>query len=329
MSEVDSSSGVSWGVAVGEELVRSELHKRFHGSGGRGISAPGRRYMPGNIMLFWRPERGHLFGYEDGWTEDGDTFFFTGMGQYGDQEFGGDCPENGRLRDHLLNGERVRLFEHVRDSTWRYVDELALDTKAPWAWADGPDRLGEVRRVIQFRLVKVASGGDAMPPAVRSTAQQTTIARTKLPSLPKPPSVTDLEALGKASFERLLTVRSLEVRRAELELVHAFASWLEAVHGYKSSGLNIPYALGAKPLRADLYVTSENLVVEAKANTSREALRTALGQLLDYRRFLHPTPSLMVLTPEEPADDMKELLAEFDVRPAWQTPGGFAGTGLS
>jgi hypothetical protein len=67
------------------------------------------------------------------------------------------------------------------------------------------------------------------------------------------------------------------------------------------------------PLFTDLYDADRNLVIEAKASVSREAIRMGLGQLLDYARFFSPRPELAQLLPERPREDLMTLLAEYKV----------------
>lgn len=60
-------------------------------------------------------------------------------------------------------------------------------------------------------------------------------------------------------------------------------------------------------LRTDLFDHDTGLLVEAKASADRAAVRMAIGQLLDYRRHVHPAPDLCaVLLPERPTSDLVE-----------------------
>jgi 5-methylcytosine-specific restriction enzyme A len=53
-----------------------------------------------------------LHGYEDHWSNDGQTFFYFGEGQRGDMSF---IKANRALRDHAETGKDVHLFEEVRE----------------------------------------------------------------------------------------------------------------------------------------------------------------------------------------------------------------------
>jgi hypothetical protein len=73
---------VDWDIAVGEELLRRELHDRW-GSGRYGGVEPSVKAE--SVFLFSNPAVGQTFGYNyDGWHADG-TFHYTGDGQEGDQ----------------------------------------------------------------------------------------------------------------------------------------------------------------------------------------------------------------------------------------------------
>ena len=50
------------------------------------------------------------------------------------------------------------------------------------------------------------------------------------------------------------------------------------------------------------------VLYEAKGDVSRESIRTAVGQLLDYRRHIDPTPTVAVLLPRRPKADLLDLL---------------------
>jgi hypothetical protein len=96
---------VDWDIAVGEELLRRELHDRW-GSGRYGGVEPSVKAE--SVFLFSNPAVGQTFGYNyDGWHADG-TFHYTGDGQEGDQSLskGG----NKSLVDAASLGRTVRLF---------------------------------------------------------------------------------------------------------------------------------------------------------------------------------------------------------------------------
>ncbi len=73
----------------------------------------------------------------------------------------------------------------------------------------------------------------------------------------------------------------------------------------------------AKPLYTEVYCRSLNLLVEAKGTVERDAIRMALGQLADYRRFLNAT-RCAILLPSKPSDDLLDVARREQVFIVWQ-----------
>lgn len=197
----------------------------------------------------------------------------------------------------------------------RYVAELEVDQRNPWQWRDGPDAVGRARKVIQFRLLPVGAVEPYDAESLLDVGASTTAEPAASP--PPAPEATEIEALRRPEFLRLTTAREQIARREELQLVHTFRRWMLTAHDVVATGLRIHTAIGASPLRADLFIPSRRILVEAKASAAREHLRTAIGQLLDYGRYLEPPVTLCVLTPTRPADDMLSLLGGLKIAAAW------------
>lgn len=80
-----------------------------------------------------------------------------------------------------------------------------------------------------------------------------------------------------------------------------------------------------KALYTDLYIREPNLLVEAKGATTRAAIRMAIGQLADYRRFLDE-PRCAILVPEKPSQDILELAAVEKIVVVWPSENRFDST---
>jgi hypothetical protein len=78
----------------------------------------------------------------------------------------------------------------------------------------------------------------------------------------------------------------------------------------------------AKPLFSDVFDATRSHLLEAKGTVTREAIRMAIGQLADYRRFISPTPERAVLLPERPRPDLEALLTVEGVSIVWQAADG-------
>ena len=137
----------TWHLAPGDVVRRVELHAQYGGSSQNGISPS--RVSP-NILIFTDPRSGQFHGYIDRWAEDG-TFWYTGDGQRGDQEF---VRGNRAILDHAEQGRHLRLFDGARGEV-RYVGEFVLDELQPFSYGQAPETgNGPLRRVIQFHLVR-------------------------------------------------------------------------------------------------------------------------------------------------------------------------------
>lgn len=104
--------------------------------------------------------------------------------------------------------------------------------------------------------------------------------------------------------------------RAEAELVSAYGEFM-VERGHEVTGRHYRTAAESRPLRADLLVRDLNVLVEAKATDARHAVRMAIGQLYDYRRFEATAPGLAVLLPREPVRDLAALLGGLDIGCVW------------
>jgi hypothetical protein len=67
-----------------------------------------------------------------------------------------------------------------------------------------------------------------------------------------------------------------------------------------------------------LYVESTNLLVEVKGSVERGAIRMAVGQLRDYRRFVEAA-GCAILLPERPRQDLVALIQSAGVGLHWQS----------
>lgn len=110
--------------------------------------------------------------------------------------------------------------------------------------------------------------------------------------------------------------------RSEAGLVLAYGEFL-AERGHSVSGRHYIAEGESRPLRADLMVKDLNVLVEAKATDARYAIRMAIGQRYDCRRFEPSTPELAVLLPKEPIRDLRRLLDGLTIGCVWPRGDGF------
>jgi hypothetical protein len=106
-------------------------------------------------------------------------------------------------------------------------------------------------------------------------------------------------------------------RRAEAQLVRAYSDHMGS-QGITVSRMKYKPPGEVTVLYCDAWVSRRNVLIEAKNSQSRDALRQAIGQLYDYRRFHHdPSPALAVLLPYRPTGDRSELLRSVTIHAIW------------
>jgi len=104
--------------------------------------------------------------------------------------------------------------------------------------------------------------------------------------------------------------------RAEHVLVQRYAEWMV---GRGVAVVSRAYRVPgwARPILCDAFLPERDVLIEAKGSDSRVAIRLAIGQLYDYRRFEAIQPKLAVLLPYEPSSDMRALLTSADIGWIW------------
>lgn len=142
---------------------------------------------------------------------------------------------------------------------------------------------------------------------------------------PRPPRRRP--AAAQEALVRLVRLDPRRLPRAERALVGRYRRFLEA-QGREVAAAEI--RRGDDVLLADLAV-APNRLVEAVASGRRADVRAALGKLLDERHqveragdvLLRGPLRLAVLAPEEPAPDVRSLLASLRVGLVVERDGGF------
>ena len=265
------------------------------------------------MFIYSDPSRGSSFGYTfDGWDPDEAVFLYTGEGADGDQQMTGG---NKSLRDHAAEGRTVRLFVadgFVSGSTRNhlYLGEFALDGDLPFTIEQAPDRSGSMRHVFVFRLVP--QGEFVTRPVDRSeVVDQAAAARVRL---------VGLEA-HRVTAVPVQASQARTAQRRESELVARYLAYRGP--GVKFSRFEVVPPGHFKPLLTDIYDVAANRLFEVKATAGRDAVRMAVGQLLDYRRHIDvPGLALGVLVPERPSADLLDFLRSVGAVCSWERADG-------
>lgn len=294
-----------WELKPGEEISRKELQDIYGGRTQGGIG-PSRRSP--NVFIFSDPVAGEPHGYFDGWRDD-ERFHYTGEGQYGDQQM---KSGNAAILNHEAEKRALRVFMGAR-GTVKYEDEFELDAAEPYYTTDAPETgNGPIRKVIVFRLrpktIEPKPGHSKLDLALEDTVAEVSIEQQWTEKVYVAPSHEEREA-----------------ERREQTLVKAFEAHLKK-KGHTVCRLKIVPAGEAKPIFCDLRDTTANSLVEAKGSVTRDAIRMAIGQIADYRRFASEEATPAVLLPEQPRADLLSLLETAGIAAIWPLDGGFTDT---
>jgi len=112
-------------------------------------------------------------------------------------------------------------------------------------------------------------------------------------------------------------IPGLPHQHPESTLVDQYVSWMN-----EDTRFGHNYIREAK-LYVDLFDLTHWQLLEAKATNSREAIRMAIGQLKDYKRYYHGRrPSLAVLLSARPSVSCIKLLSDTRMATIWRTRRG-------
>jgi hypothetical protein len=294
-----------WDLERNQKIQRTELHQRFGGQWQGGISPSA---QTPNVFIFYDPETGEQHGYYDNWQADG-CLHYTGEGQRGDQvmKFG-----NAAILRHKVQGRALRVFRGARGVV-TYEGEFELDDAEPFQRADAPETDdGPLREVFVFRLRPI--GFD--PPEPTSKINEVLVGPRRV-DVPIERQETE-KAYVNPSRE------PYEAERREQKLVLALEAHLVAL-GHQVSRQRLLSSGEVRPIITDLFDLTTGTLVEAKGTVERNAIRMAIGQLFDYRRFFKAAQlnHIAALFPREPRPDLAALLQEQGIVLIYRTATGF------
>ena len=288
-------------IATNGPLYRRDLHAALGGQTQSGISPSTREPV---VLLFSDPISGPQHGYIDEWGQDG-LYHNTGEGQLGDQVM---ARGNKAIQDHSASGRELHLFHGSgKGQPISYVGQFSYvdhyDKDAPETGG------GPIRRVLVFRLRPVGQAEQDKTGAVKKADSN---------------SVHEV-AIEASNTEKAFVEPSreaYEAERKEAKLVADFVLW-SRLKGREFKRLKIVPKGEATPIFSDLYCKGDNQLVEAKGSVSRDAIRMAIGQIYDYRRFAEVGTSLAILLPEVPRPDLIELIRSAGVTMIYRSDSGF------
>lgn len=187
---------------------------------------------------------------------------------------------------------------------------------------DGTAREGMGLKPVtgEARNVFVAMQGDATLRDRLAREAKGRLAERRRRGARSEPRLVDPEEFRAETADVITPAAARQLHRVEAQLVRRYRGWLDPAGG-RLRGLVIP--ADDRTLRADLLDTKLHLLIEAKGATTREHVRYALGQLLDYRRYVTPRPRLALLVPNPLSADLGELQEEIGIGTIWPAGEGF------
>ncbi|MFF5110538.1 hypothetical protein [Streptosporangium sp. NPDC000509] len=298
-------------ISPGLITTRADM-KRVFGGGPQGGIVPSA--TTSNVLLYSDPQEGEQSGYFDGWLaqedEQGAIFEYTGHGQ-ANQTFEGRAGNSNRaVLHHIDDGRALRVFKAVGTvpgsgtKRQRYIGEFVLDLEEPYVIRQAPNKENMLRRVIVFRMRPVGvvprNKLDDIPPAEKTEA------------IAIPADITTSVMVEPETSKKTLSSRSAVPKttseRREAKLSADFQAFLETQH-HQVKRFQIRVKGLTSVLLTDLYDATAHVLYEVKGNSSRQSVRMAIGQLLDYRRHVTPAcPAVAILLPEKPKEDLRDLL---------------------
>lgn len=290
-------------IIPGQVILKKEVHKLVGGSDQHAMTSCQNKSA---FLIFHDPVTSKKNRYDlwEGEQADG-TFSYTGQGLVGDQKL---TMSNRGLVFAAENGQPIHFFvrpplgvKRDKGNPYTYVGQVALEP--PYFEVKvAPDTNGEERNVFVFRLIPL---GQVVPLEV-ATGQVLTGVDCNFDSwkpvqvfaspsgVPKAPSQAELE---------------------ENKLQNRFGTYMEN-QGEKPERVAIK-VVGAKgSLFPDFILRNRKLVVEAKPSVSREHVRLAVGQVLDYQHLLAMNKQTFlpaILLPSCPQPDLVALIKSLGI----------------
>jgi len=293
-------SHAAWDLALDSEHERQAVNARF---GGRTPTRISPSKATPNVLLFLDPPEEEARGMVCGMHDDG-CLHVTGEGYEGDQPLG---QGNGSVLSHRGEGRAVRVFVATGKGLFRYAGEFEADPDEPFYVADAPERDSErIRTVVVFRLRPVGAAG--------------TVPRTRL--APGGGDVLPVPVATAWTERAFVSPRHDGGRIADTadRLVRDYADHLFRL-GHDGRRLRILPPGERKPTIAPLVDATDGVLLVSRGTTSRSAFRSAVGELLDLRRFAD-VPRMAVLLPGAPRRDLADLARALSIAVVWRERNG-------
>jgi hypothetical protein len=294
----------------GQEVTKAAVHKALGGSDQHAMTSCLSRSA---FLIFYDPKSGRKFGYDlwEGEQADG-TISYTGQGVKGDQKMRG--PNLGLIRAAQENAP-IHFFrrpelgvKRVKGNPYTYVGRVLLGDPM-FQVQVAPDEDGRNRKVFVFKLVPVGHADFV----VTSLGDENGAIRCEFHESPELPEV----AQPRGNL-RLPTAIELE----ENKLQNRFRKFLaDRGETPETVDIRLPNVKGS--VRPDFVLRERGIVIEVKPTISREHVRLAIGQVLDYAHLLKldgKNYSPAILLPAKPKADLISLTESVGIRLIVESP---------
>lgn len=287
----------------GTRVTRNELNKQFGGGIQGGILTPANKPL---IFLFSDAESGRRFGYAtDGWEDETRTrYLYTGEGAEGHQYV--DRRKNKALLDSIRTGKKVHLFVAVgrvpgkHEKVHEYLGRFEVNPTDPWQPVTTLDQNQQPRTAVLFNLDRVDIDKSQPTPSGPVVHQPERTPRC---------TVIEGEAAHTLVSERK-SVDASTVERRERRFEDRLITWLRQ-EGFPTGRLRLDIRGELGPLFTDTWIPTTETLIEVKADATRNDIRMAVSQLLDYRRHVVPRPQkCVVVVPILPSEDLQAFVTE-------------------
>lgn len=287
----------------GQKLAKGAIHALLGGSDQHAMTSC---LEGGAFLVFHDPVTSQKNKYDlwEGEQADG-TFSYTGQGLVGSQTL---TRSNKGL---VLAGEKgLPIYFFVRPALgvkrekgnpYTYVGQVALENPF-FEVKNAPDIKGNIREVFVFRLIPL---GGAYP------------SKEKLDSEPRGVDCVfgDWAELQDSAIEGGAPKTMTQVELLDNKLQNRFGKWMISL-GELPERVSIK-VIGTKgALYPDFILSNRGLVVETIPTTSREHVRLAIGQVLDYCHLLAMSSKKLspaILLPSLPQSDLVSLVKSLDI----------------
>lgn len=304
-SNSKSISEFSFPYKPGDTFKRSELHKIVSGSFRQGMTSC---LNENAFLLFHDKKSGVEFGYDkwEGFQVDG-SFAYTGQGIEGNQKL---SRGNSALIKAHETGKPIHLIESNK-GICEYLGEYALGTPY-FEIKQASDINKNQREVFVFKLIPVSKLSQKVESTIKKSVLEGKISQWR------PPNDSQIFSKSAAASER-------NIQRIEHGLQKRFGEFLIR-HGHSVQKYQFKFEHTNGMLEPDFWVSSMKLVVEAKASSAREYVRTGIGQVLDYANLSHTNntnfkPALLFTN--KPSEDLCKLIYNLGILLIIESETGF------